>query len=407
MPPSPAPDANAGHARTELADTWHRLRQRAWRQLQVVGGLCLGIALLLTALDGHGFGVKLVYSLCIGTTSTLVVGGTRLGVAWLLDHVRSARGLPFTEAASGWYGVIPGALLAVLVGPATGLALADRLTGFNSTSLLELGSPAARLTLALGLLGTAISVVVISTLERLSTARAQAEVAQRLATEHQLRLLQSQLEPHMLFNTLANLRVLIGVDAARAQHMLDRLVAYLRATLNASRLAVHPLATEFERIADYLALMSVRMGERLQVTLDLPPALRELPVPPLLLQPLVENAIKHGLEPKVPGGRVSVAARVDAGQLVLTVRDTGVGVGAAASTRGGGFGLTQVHERLASLHGTRAELTLQPADDADGGTLATLRLPLPPAATVRGLTSPVAPPPPSKPLPPVGPGGLA
>jgi sensor histidine kinase YesM len=181
----------------------------------------------------------------------------------------------------------------------------------------------------------------------------------------------------MLFNTLANLRVLIGVDAARAQAMLDHLNAYLRATLSASRALQHPLADEFARLADYLALMAVRMGPRLQVRLDLPAELARLPVPPLLLQPLVENSIKHGLEPQVDGGRIDITARRVGQQLVLDVRDTGAGPGAAATgtDTSGGFGLVQVRERLATVYGSRASLTLQAAGDAEGGTLATLRLP--------------------------------
>jgi sensor histidine kinase YesM len=160
--------------------------------------------------------------------------------------------------------------------------------------------------------------------------------------------------------------------------MLDHLIAFLRATLNASRRDTQPLADEFAQAADYLALMAVRMGPRLAVRLDLPPALGALPVPPLLLQPLVENAIKHGLEPKVEGGRIEVAARRDATRLVLTVRDTGVGPGVANAATGTSFGLEQVRGRLATLHAERATLELGPAADAEGGTLVTLTLPLPP-----------------------------
>ena len=124
--------------------------------------------------------------------------------------------------------------------------------------------------------------------------------------------------------------------------------------------------------------MAIRMGPRLQVAFQLPPELAAVPVPPLLLQPLVENAIKHGLEPKVAGGRIQVSARREAGTLVLTVRDTGIGPGAAATaaaTTGTGFGLEQVRTRLATLHGTQASLTLAAADDAEGGTLLTVTLP--------------------------------
>jgi signal transduction histidine kinase len=191
------------------------------------------------------------------------------------------------------------------------------------------------------------------------------ERTQRQQTEAQLRLLESQLEPHMLFNTLANLRVLIGLDAVKAQAMLDHLIAYLRSTLAASRASTHPLAQEFERLNDYLALMAIRMGTRLQVTLDLPDALRTLPVPPLLLQPLVENAISHGLEPHVAGGHITVRAWVSPGEqghgdtLHLQVTDTGVGLGTTpAGTQHTGFGLTHVRERLATAYGAEGTLTL-------------------------------------------------
>ncbi|MCM2355983.1 MAG: histidine kinase, partial [Arenimonas sp.] len=194
------------------------------------------------------------------------------------------------------------------------------------------------------------------------------------AAENQLKLLESQLEPHMLFNTLANLRVLIALDPPRAQAMLDRLIAFLRATLNASRVGTHTLAAEFERLDDYLALMAVRMGPRLQVAFDLPQDLRALPVPPLLLQPLVENSIQHGLEPQVEGGRIEVGARREGSRLVLTVRDSGVGLSAAPPSHGTHFGTQQVRDRLAALYGDGAAFTLAPAPE--GGTLARITIPL-------------------------------
>jgi LytS/YehU family sensor histidine kinase len=211
--------------------------------------------------------------------------------------------------------------------------------------------------------------------ETIAAQEAAVQTAQRQAAEHQLKLIESQLEPHMLFNTLANLRVLIGLDPPRAQAMLDQLIAFLRSTLNASRASQHPLAAEFARLADYLALMKVRMGDRLQARFDLPAELGATPVPPLLLQPLVENCIKHGLEPNVAGGRVTVSAAQDGADLVLRVRDTGAGLSGSVGD-GTRFGLVQVRERLATLYGARASLTLENAIDADGGTLATIRLPL-------------------------------
>jgi signal transduction histidine kinase len=183
--------------------------------------------------------------------------------------------------------------------------------------------------------------------------------AQKHANEARLKLLETQLEPHMLFNTLANLRVLIAVDPPRAQQMLDHMIAYLRATLDASRATTHTLESEFERLRDYLALMSIRMGKRLAYDLDLPAGAGAVQVPTLLLQPLVENSIQHGLEPKVEGGRIAVAARVEGGRLLLDVRDTGVGQSPAST--GKGFGLAQVRERLAALYGDSARLDFESA----------------------------------------------
>jgi LytS/YehU family sensor histidine kinase len=176
----------------------------------------------------------------------------------------------------------------------------------------------------------------------------------------------------MLFNTLANLRVLIGIDPPRAQHMLDHMIAYLRATLDASRATTHPLQREFDRLRDYLELMAIRMGERLSYTLELPADLAGVPVPTLLLQPLVENSIQHGLEPKVQGGRIAVRAAREGELLVLTVDDTGVG-DAGAPIDGNGFGLAQIRERLQALHGERARLDF--GADA-GGAHARITLPI-------------------------------
>jgi LytS/YehU family sensor histidine kinase len=137
--------------------------------------------------------------------------------------------------------------------------------------------------------------------------------------------------------------------------------------------ATHALQAEFDRLRDYLELMAIRMGPRLAFTLDLPATLAQHPVPTLLLQPLVENSIQHGLEPKVAGGRITIAARTEAGQLVLEVADTGVGA-ADAPAAGKGFGLTQVRERLATLYGDAASLEFSAR--AGEGARAVIRLPL-------------------------------
>jgi LytS/YehU family sensor histidine kinase len=268
-------------------------------------------------------------------------------------------------------------VVGTFIGFSLGNALGNWITGRDSPGILSSDLRQAVGLMLISLVPGLIATYFFYSRGRLATSEAAAQTAQRQAAENQLKLLESQLEPHMLFNTLANLRVLIGTDPPRAQLMLDRLIAFLRATLNASRAAMHPLSAEFARVADYMALMQIRMGERLQPQLELPAELADLQVPPLLLQPLVENAIKHGLEPHVHGGRLIVSAARDGEQLVLRVRDTGAGLRDAPSD-GTRFGLQQVRERLATLYGGAASVALTPADDAQGGTLATVRIPCTP-----------------------------
>lgn len=353
-------------------------RHPKWRTALLVLAISVGIALLLTATRRGNFGQHLVYSLAIGGSCWLCIDGGRLLAARGVARWRVLRGLPACDAAHGWpgWGWMSGVIVAgVPIAVTAGMWLGDRLTGFRSPSLLDWASPGTQTTLVISVLATLVTVGLITALEKAAAARVEAEAAQRQAAEHRLRLLEAQLEPHMLFNTLANLRALIAVDPPRAQAMLDHMIAYLRATLGASRTSMHALAAEFARLDDYLALMGVRMGARLRVTLELPQELREHPVPALLLQPLAENAIKHGLEPKVAGGRIEFRARANGARLVLSVRDTGVGLGASAHT-GSGFGCAQVRERLATLYGDAASLAIEPVRDAEGGTLATIELPL-------------------------------
>ena len=207
----------------------------------------------------------------------------------------------------------------------------------------------------------------------------QMDQAQRLANESRLKLLESQLEPHMLFNTLANLRALVASDPPRAQAMIDRLVAFLRSTLAASRATQHALSDEFERTRDYLELIAIRMGPRLRFSLELPTELEALPVPALLLQALVENAILHGLEPKIEGGSITVRARLEAGQIVIEVIDSGVGLAQPRDAKG--FGLAQVRERLSSAYGAQASFTILDNPDGAPGVRATVRIPAQTAAS--------------------------
>jgi hypothetical protein len=339
-------------------------------------GLAIGAAIAF--LHGQDLVTTLVYALCI---SLLCWGCLDVGRRQLARWLLARGGAGNVDARDGWPGW-PWMLLIICVGSAVayigGTALGDRILGLHTPGLFAQSSVRDAMVQLLFCLVPAAAISYYFYSRGVLANREQAiALAQRQATENRLKLLEAQLEPHMLFNTLANLRVLIALDPPRAQAMLDQLIGFLRATLSGSRALEHPLREEFARIEDYLALMRVRMVDRLDTHLDLPAALAELPVPPLVLQPLVENCIKHGLEPALAGGRIELCAAREDGMLVLRVRDTGVGLAGTAEdpTR---FGLRQVRDRLATLYGTRASLTLEAAPG--GGALATVRLPLPAAA---------------------------
>ena len=222
----------------------------------------------------------------------------------------------------------------------------------------------------------AVSLLLTFLMHHFFAAKARQIDAERRATEAQLRLLQGQMEPHFLFNTLAGVSALIEHDAARARQTLDAFTDYLRASLATLRRDEASLGQELDLAEQYLQLMQARMEDRLSYRIDADEQARRALLPPMLLQPLVENAIRHGLEPSVRGGQVQVQARAQGDRLHIDVRDDGLGLQAA--TRGGssgghGVALANLRERLRSRYGSRAQLDLQ---DADPGTLVRLSLPL-------------------------------
>jgi two-component sensor histidine kinase len=200
--------------------------------------------------------------------------------------------------------------------------------------------------------------------------RARAEQLERHALDAQLRSLQAQIEPHFLFNTLANVVSLIDSQPADARRMLERLIELLRTSLSASRSQHTTLGQEVDLVRTYLDILAIRMAGRLRYEIDVEPPLRAYPLAPLLLQPLVENAIQHGLEPKIEGGRVRVVARAQGDLTEILIEDDGLGFG--ATTRGSGVGLSNLRERLAALFGGAARMTIE---DAQPGTRVRLRLP--------------------------------
>ncbi|PHV25478.1 hypothetical protein CSQ93_24030 [Janthinobacterium sp. BJB426] len=198
----------------------------------------------------------------------------------------------------------------------------------------------------------------------------------RELSESQLRLLRAQIEPHFLFNTLGAVQQLAeqgASGAVQAAALTANLIAFLRASLAEMRADQVPLQTEFDVVQAYLQVMQVRMGTRLSFRLDLPPGLAQMQVPSMILLTLVENAIKHGIEPSLRGGEIAVSALLDAdGAMRLRVQDSGVGLG-AASAPGGGLGLENVRRRL-QLAAAAASLHVQNGEDE--GVLAEIVLPM-------------------------------
>ncbi|HEX4858835.1 MAG TPA: sensor histidine kinase [Usitatibacteraceae bacterium] len=205
---------------------------------------------------------------------------------------------------------------------------------------------------------------------RIAAERERMAHAERAATLANLRTLQAQIEPHFLFNTLANVAGLIHPQPETAKRMLERFIAYLRASLAASRESATTLEADFELMRNFLEILRIRMGDRLTVECDLPDALRGVSVPPMLLQPLVENAIKHGLEPKIEGGTLSLVAREAAAGIEIVIADTGAGFSGATSQ---GVGLRNVRERLEKIYDGRAALRIE--DNIPCGTRVVISLP--------------------------------
>ena len=212
-----------------------------------------------------------------------------------------------------------------------------------------------------------------------ATETAEAESLKRQVVEARMAAMQAQVEPHFLFNTLASIDHLIETDPARASKMQKNLIALLRASMPTMREAngagmsgVRDLGRELAVIRPYLEILQVRMEERLATDIQVPDGLLSAEFPPMMIQTLVENAIKHGLEPKAEGGTLRLKAEIVHGKLQVTVADTGLGFGKAA-TAGTGVGLANIRERLQLLYGPKATLTV--AENQPSGTVVTITVP--------------------------------
>jgi len=196
---------------------------------------------------------------------------------------------------------------------------------------------------------------------RVSEEEIQQERIKRLSIEKEaletnLRLLQAQIEPHFLFNTLSNVLSLIDTDPANGKSMLMDLIHYLRTSLSRTFPDPITLDQEIDMIKAYLNIQKIRMGERLHFKIELSDAVRKYPFPPMLLQPLVENALKHGLEPKMEGGAIMIKAMEEDDLIRIEVMDTGSGFSSYHKT---GVGIGNVRERIKLLYGEKGRLILE------------------------------------------------
>ena len=317
------------------------------------------IALFLTALDfGGGFLINLIISQSIGLsccTSVLAAIYFFPAEKPVLQAVRVAVALIVGSLCGSFLGTILSGL-----GPAV---------IFDKHGLFQL--------LILGVLFGSIITYFFSSREQIAASKVQIQeekikrlTSEKKAAEANLKLLQAQIEPHFLFNTLSTVLNFLDNDVEKGKSMLVDFTSYLRTSLVKIRRQRTTLIQEMEMIRAYLNIFKVRMGDRLKFAIDLPAHLADTPFPPMLLQPLVENAIKHGLEPKLEGGEILIKVETQKDILRLAVVDTGMGL---TGDSHGGLGLSNVRERLESLYDDRASFMLEAHQPC--GVKATIEVP--------------------------------
>jgi anti-sigma regulatory factor (Ser/Thr protein kinase) len=347
----------------------------AWLQWALTGVFCMFVALCFTVLGlaihavlggkaltqpgrwVNWYGENLLVSMVIGYTIHALF-------AALIPWVGKARIRAFSKAQRAeFFAGVP------LAGLAIGWPLGMWLAGGTGPWISRAGPGSI---VGMAMVGALISFIFF----QIFSAKARLAEAEKRAAESQLRQLQAQMEPHFLFNTLAGVLTLIDDEPLRAKAMLQSFTDYLRATLSNLRQDRRPLSAELDLAEAYLKLMHLRMEDRLRYTITASDEVRTADVPPLMLQPLIENAIRHGLEAKLQGGSVAVDARAVGGQLLLSVSDDGGGAEAAQpcpQAAGNGMALDNIRQRLRALFGADGSLQIE---RLAAGTRVTLSMPL-------------------------------
>jgi len=340
-----------------------------WAQLAVGAALALPIGCCMMLING------LLRGRLFDLFSSLAVAYSMLVIKLGIEKFLSKSSIDAVSQAGDWRAVLIVNVIAILgtaMGTAVSLSAYSWYSGTNGWDGFLNHTAAQSIFLAF------VVIIAVGSWSWWSLRFTQ-DTLLRQAMEAQLRLLQAQIEPHFLFNTLANVQSLMERDTPRAKQMLETFTDYLRASLDQLRTADSTLATELAMIRSYLELLQIRMEERLRFEIDASDESLAATMPTLVLQPLVENAIEHGLEPKIEGGRVWIRARVLDGRLDLRVEDDGLGMDNPRRPRrlGAGLALSNIRERLHTRYGATAALTLTPQPL---GMQASLSLPYRPKA---------------------------
>ena len=345
-------------------------KKRLWRNIVLFIAIWLAMAVLSKLALGRigWFGASMLSGLVL-ISLTLTLTGAWFGPSRFKIGVKSLAvflGMAITGAVVG------------------GIAAKLALTGDLSTVLAQFVPVAPQILIGGLVTGLVYAVLMVSIVQYRRTqlqrnnadlARlAQQERMRRQLADARLKLMQAQVEPHFLFNTLASVQQLAESKAPEAAQLTAQLITFLRAGLASLREDTTTLAREFKAIDAYLMIMKTRMQDRLAFELDLPPTLNDINMPPAMLISLVENAIKHGLEPNPDGGKISVMARLENERLRLTVSDTGLGFGLSAAKTGGGVGLDNIRQRLRAIFANDARLIV--AENVPHGFIAVIDIPL-------------------------------
>lgn len=290
---------------------------------------------------------SLIFSQCVGISSYLSVWALCL----FCEDIR---------ADWGWFQGITGSTIGATFGTIAGFMLTDLEANISTIIHSDKFYLLVALGIWLGLTGTYFFL----SQDKMFYAREELHLKKIHILENeknlialQLNALQAQIEPHFLFNTLSNILSLIETNPQRSHAMLERFTLYLRGSLDSTRENTIQLAEEVKNVAAYLDVIKFRMGDRLKINIDIPDELHQTEIPPMLLLNLVENSIKHGLEPKIEGGSIKVMAEKNNTSIIIIIEDTGMGI--QGDNDHNGIGLTNTRERLALFSHNNAKMSIE------------------------------------------------